>query len=91
MQGTRSRIAAYGNSEEDRDLGIQRNWLARFFNIKPASQVMCFCQGRGRVRQELVRLLRSWKAAGVRDVVFDREKNLVFARVIENNCEFFHS
>ena len=86
-QGTRSRVASNGTQEEERALGIQRNWLERFFNIKPASQAMCFRKGRGQVLTELVRLLRSWQSYGINDVVFDREKHLVFASVARDNCE----
>ena len=89
LSATRSRIAAATSNEEDRDLGIQRNWIARILHIKPASQPMCFQIPRGRVRQALVRLLRSWKDAGIDDVVFDREKNLIFARIVNDNCRFW--
>lgn len=65
----------------------QQNWLARVLHIKPASRVVCFQIGRGRVRQELVRLLREWKKYGVRDVSFDRQTNIVAARVDKVNCK----
>ncbi|KAF2116737.1 hypothetical protein BDV96DRAFT_34142 [Lophiotrema nucula] len=64
---------------------IQTNWLARFLHIKPANKVLCFQMGRGKVRSELVRLLRSWQRYGVRDVTFDRESNVINARVDKNN------
>lgn len=88
ISATRSRIASSGSNEEERDLGIQRNWFARILHIKPASQAMCFRIPRGRVRQALVRLLRGWKTAGIDDVMFDRQKNLIFARVVSDNCKF---
>lgn len=62
-------------------LGVQRNWLARFLNIKPATRVLCFSTSRGRSRQELVRLLRSWRRYGIQDVLVDRARNLVYARL----------
>ncbi|KAF2499558.1 Pkinase-domain-containing protein [Lophium mytilinum] len=63
----------------------QTNWLSRFFHIKPASKTLCFHIGRGRARQELVRLLRDWQRFGVRDVFFDRKTNIVNARVDKSN------
>ena len=60
---------------------MSQNWLARFLNIRPASKILCFDCGRGRTRQELVRLLRKWKDLGIRDVLLDRERNLIFARL----------
>lgn len=64
------------------------NWLARFLHIKPATKILGFKVGRGRVRQEIVRLLREWKRFGVRDVRFDRASNLIQARVDKTNREF---
>lgn len=61
------------------------NWLARFLHIKPARKVLCFQVGRGRVRQEMVRLLRDWKRFGVRDVAFDRVTNIVSWRIDKVN------
>lgn len=66
---------------DPRDLGVQQSWLARFFHLKPASHALCFCVGRGRARQEIVRVLRGWKQFGMRDVILDRARNLVFARL----------
>ncbi|KAK8216083.1 serine/threonine-protein kinase GIN4 [Phyllosticta capitalensis] len=62
-----------------------QNWLARFLHIKPASKVLCFQVGRGRVRQEIVRLLRDWRRYGIRDIVFDRATNVIQARVDKDN------
>ncbi|KAJ4369149.1 serine/threonine-protein kinase gin4 [Neocucurbitaria cava] len=64
---------------------MQMNWLSRFLHIKPASQILCFHIGRGKVRQDLVRLLRDWQRFGVRDVSLDRETNVINARVDKNN------
>lgn len=64
---------------------MSQNWLARFLNIKPTTKILSFSCGRGRARQEIVRLLRSWKAFGIRDVVLDRQRNLVFARLGSKN------
>ncbi|KAF4537662.1 hypothetical protein BFW01_g11178 [Lasiodiplodia theobromae] len=65
-----------------------QNWLSRFLHIKPATRVIVFQVGRGRVRQEIVRLLRDWKRFGVRDVKFDRSTNIIQARVDKTNREY---
>ncbi|KAF1851741.1 serine/threonine-protein kinase-like protein GIN4 [Cucurbitaria berberidis CBS 394.84] len=64
---------------------MQMNWLSRFLHIKPACHTLCFHIGRGKVRQDLVRLLRDWQRFGVRDVSLDRETNVINARVDKNN------
>lgn len=64
---------------------MQLNWLSRFLHIKPASRTLCFHVGRGRVRGDLVRLLRDWQRFGVRDVTFDRKANTINARVDKAN------
>lgn len=64
---------------------MQMNWLSRFLHIKPASRTLCFHIGRGKVRQDLVRLLRDWQRFGIRDVTYDRETNIINARVDKNN------
>ena len=87
VSGTRSRVTGNGGNEEEKTLGIQRNWLERFFNIKPAAQAMCFRVKRQLVRKELVKLLRGWYEYGIRDVLVDKERNLVFARVAAENCK----
>ncbi|KAF2005331.1 serine/threonine-protein kinase GIN4 [Amniculicola lignicola CBS 123094] len=68
-----------------RPFEIQTNWLSRFLHIKPASKIVCFCVGRGKVRQDLVRLLRDWERFGVQDVTFDRKTNVINARVDKTN------
>jgi serine/threonine-protein kinase HSL1 (negative regulator of Swe1 kinase) len=64
---------------------VQMNWLSRFLHIKPANKTLCFHIGRGKVRQDLVRLLRDWQRFGIRDVTFDRETNMINARVDKIN------
>ena len=73
---------------EGRDIGVERSWFARIFHIKPTSKIICFSEGRGKIRQEIVRLLRGWKVYGMRDVVFDRERNLVLGRLAGGNCKW---
>lgn len=67
---------------------FQMNWLSRFLHIKPASRALCFDVRRGKVRQELVYLLRDWQRYGVRDVTCDRNTNVISARVDKNNRKF---
>ncbi|KAF2796857.1 serine/threonine-protein kinase-like protein GIN4 [Melanomma pulvis-pyrius CBS 109.77] len=64
---------------------LQTNWISRFLHIKPANKVLCFQIGRGKVRQEIVRLLRDWQSFGVKEVTFDRKTNTINARVDKNN------
>ncbi|KAH7359906.1 serine/threonine-protein kinase-like protein GIN4 [Pyrenochaeta sp. MPI-SDFR-AT-0127] len=64
---------------------MQMNWLSRFLHIRPASKTLCFHINRGKVRQNLVRLLRDWQRFGVRDVSFDRETNTISASIDKNN------
>ena len=64
---------------------VQTNWLSRFLHIKPASKTLCFQVTRGKVRGDLVRLLRDWQRFGVRDVTFDRNDNTINARVDKTN------
>ncbi|KAI1806930.1 Pkinase-domain-containing protein [Daldinia bambusicola] len=68
-----------------RNIEPQQNWLARLFRVKPATRYLCFSIPRRRVRQEIVFLLREWRRHGMRDVVVDKERNLVFARVGNKN------
>jgi serine/threonine-protein kinase HSL1 (negative regulator of Swe1 kinase) len=70
---------------------MQMNWLSRFLHIKPANKTLCFHIGRGKVRQDLVRLLRNWQRFGIRDVTFDRETNMINARVDKNNRKYTSS
>lgn len=67
---------------------VQKNWLSRFLHIKPATKTLCFHVGRGKVRQDLVRLLRDWQRFGVRDVSFDRNTNIIRGRVDKANRKF---
>jgi hypothetical protein len=64
------------------------NWLSRFLHIKPATKTLCFHVGRGKVRGDLVRLLREWQRFGVRDVTFDRKANIINARVDKVNRKY---
>lgn len=61
--------------------GPERSWFARFFNIKPAVEILCFGIPRGRARQELVILLKEWQRHGIRDLQYSREDNIITARV----------
>jgi serine/threonine-protein kinase HSL1 (negative regulator of Swe1 kinase) len=70
---------------------VQMNWLSRFLHIKPTNKTLCFHIGRGKVRQDLVRLLRDWQRFGIRDVTFDRETNMINARVGKNNRKYTFS
>jgi hypothetical protein len=64
------------------------NWLSRFLHIKPASKTLCLQVGRGKVRQDFVRLLRDWQRFGVQDVSLDRKSNSISARIDKNNRKY---
>lgn len=66
-------------------VGPERSWFARFFNIKPAVQILCFNLPRGQARQELVILLKEWQRHGIRDLQYSRAHNTIAARVDKNN------
>ncbi|KAI1658784.1 Pkinase-domain-containing protein [Daldinia decipiens] len=68
-----------------RNIEPQQNWLARLFRVKPATRYICFSIPRRHVRQEIVILLKGWRRHGMRDIVVDKERNLVFARVGNKN------
>ncbi|OTB15366.1 hypothetical protein K445DRAFT_117549 [Daldinia sp. EC12] len=72
-------------SSGSRNIEPQQNWLARLFRVKPATRYLCFSIPRRRVRQEIVFLLKEWRRHGMRDIVVDKERNLVFARVGNKN------
>lgn len=67
---------------------MQMNWLSRFLHIKPANKTLCFHVGRGKARQDLVRLLRDWQRFGIRDVTVDRETNTITGRVDKGNRKY---
>lgn len=68
---------------------INQNWFAKFFHIKPASQVICLHISKKRARQEILSVLRDWKRYGLKDIVSDKNPaaDLVRARVDACNCE----
>ncbi|KAI1392069.1 Pkinase-domain-containing protein [Hypoxylon trugodes] len=68
-----------------RNIEPQQNWFARLFRVKPATRYICFSFPRNRVRREIAILLKEWRRHGMKDVVVDKERNLVFARVGKKN------
>ncbi|KAI1417305.1 Pkinase-domain-containing protein [Hypoxylon sp. FL1857] len=68
-----------------RNIEPQRSWLARLFRVKPATRYLCFSMSRTRVRLEITYLLKDWRCHGMRDIVVDKERSLVFARVAKKN------
>ncbi|KAK5276926.1 serine/threonine-protein kinase gin4 [Cryomyces antarcticus] len=74
-----------GSNTANRERTDERSWFARFLHIKPASKVLCLQVGRGRARTEIVKLLRQWRQYGIRDLVFDRERNVISGRVDKVN------
>lgn len=73
---------------EPRQIATQRNWWARLFHVKPAKRYLAFTVSKHRARRELANLLREWKKYGVRDVIVDSQRNMIFARIGPKNCKF---
>ena len=69
-----------------RPIVTEQHWLARMLRIKPATKILCFQVPKRRARREIVTILREWRKYGMKDVVSDRVRNIVFARVDATNC-----
>ncbi len=81
-----------GRAPEDprlRQIAPRRNWLAKIFKVKPASMYICFALSRRRARREITGILREWKRYGIKDVQVDKERNIVFGKVVAKNCKLF--
>ncbi|SMY23257.1 unnamed protein product [Zymoseptoria tritici ST99CH_1A5] len=65
--------------------GPERSWFARFFNIKPATQILCLSINRKHARQELAILMKEWQHHGIRDLECSRKHNTITARVDKVN------
>ncbi|PGH26367.1 CAMK/CAMKL/GIN4 protein kinase [Polytolypa hystricis UAMH7299] len=61
------------------------NWLARFFHIRPASNIIAFNVSKARARKEVIKVLRGWKKYGMESIRVDKEINTVYGRVGEVN------
>ena len=70
---------------------INQNWFAKFFHIKPASQIMCLQTSKKSARIEIMRVLKAWNKYGLRDVVCEKRPSgdIVRGRVDACNCKFF--
>jgi serine/threonine protein kinase len=71
-----------------RRIEAQQNWLARLFNVKPEVKYMCFSVTRKKARQEIMVLLKDWRQYGIRDLHFDRQQHIIFAKVASKNCKY---
>jgi serine/threonine-protein kinase HSL1, negative regulator of Swe1 kinase len=71
-----------------RQIEPQRSWIAKLFNVKPASKFICFSVSKRKARHEISKILREWKRYGIRNVQVDKERNVVFGRVAAKNCRF---
>ncbi|KAI9788844.1 MAG: hypothetical protein M1816_006508 [Peltula sp. TS41687] len=66
----------------------QRNWLARILHIKPASQIFCFTTSKVRARREVASVLRDWRRYGLKDIMVNKQRNMISGRVDVQN--FLH-
>ena len=67
--------------DSTRQIEPQQNWLARLFLVKPATSYLCFNLTKRRARQEVALLLKDWRQFGIKDVVVNKPRNLVFGKV----------
>jgi serine/threonine-protein kinase HSL1 (negative regulator of Swe1 kinase) len=74
-----------------RQITPQRNWLAKLFNVKPPARFICFSVSKRKARREITTLLKDWKRYGIRDIQVDKDRNIVFGRVAEQNCRLHNS
>lgn len=74
--------------DSTRQLEPQQNWLARLLFVKPATSYLCFNLTKRRARQEVALLLKDWRQFGIKDVVVNKPRNLVFGKVAEINCKY---
>lgn len=70
-----------------RNIEVHQNWLAKLFRFKPAIRHLCMVTGRKRGRQEIAILLREWRKYGIKGLQVDKQRNIVFARVVAKNCK----
>ena len=72
---------------------INQNWFAKFFHVKPASQVMCMQISKRAARREITRVLKAWHKYGIRDVSLEKgkDRDIIRGRVDACNCKFFAS
>lgn len=85
---SRGKRASNLEDPKHRQIEPQINWLAKLFNVQPASKYICCAVSKRRARQEIITILREWKRFGIRDVQIDKSRNIVFGRVAAKNCKF---
>ncbi|KAH8695063.1 putative serine/threonine protein kinase [Talaromyces proteolyticus] len=76
------------NRQSRRSSGVNQNWFARFFHVKPATRAIAFNIPKARSRKEINKTLREWKQYGMDDVHLDKTENIIYGRVAETN--FLH-
>lgn len=84
---THTRRTSNNSDPGSRQIEPQQNWLAKLFNVKPASKTICFSVSNRRARQEIVTILKEWKRYGIRDIQVDKKRNIVFGQVAAKNCK----
>lgn len=83
-----SRITRMQQEARARQIEPQQNWLAKLFNVKPASKFICFSVSKRAARLEVAKVLKDWKRYGIKDVQVDKQRNIVFGKVGKENCEY---
>lgn len=85
---TKAEKKRHSNASSHRTIEVKQNWLARLFRVKPATSYLCLTISRRRARQEVAILLRQWRQYGIRGIQVDKQRNVIFARVGAENCEY---
>lgn len=75
------------NRRSRRTSGVNQNWFARFFYVKPAMRSVAFSIPKAKSRKEVYRTLREWKQYGMENVHLDKAENIIYGRVSETNCK----
>lgn len=76
-----------GRDVASRQVEPRQTFLARLFRVKPAVDYICFNLSRRRARQEISAMMKQWRQFGITDVVTDKQRQMVFAKVGKKNSE----
>lgn len=77
-----------GKNVASRQIEPRQTFLARLFRVKPAVDYVCFNLSRRRARQEISAMMKDWRQFGITDVVTDKHRQMVFAKVGKKNCKY---
>lgn len=67
--------------------GKSQNWLARFFQVKPAIRVIALNASKVKARKDVYKKLLAWKQYGMEEVYLDKINSVIHGKVGEGNCK----